>query len=46
VDGAPVSHRLLDELRDRFRRPGERVVLIVRRGGETKRVEIVTRRLV
>jgi hypothetical protein len=46
VDGAPASHRLLAELRDRFRRPGERVVLIVRRGGETKRVEIVTRRLV
>jgi hypothetical protein len=46
VDGAPASHRLLAELRDRLRRPGERVVLMVRRGGETKRVEIVTRRMV
>jgi hypothetical protein len=36
---------LLAELRDRFRRPGERVVVVLR-GGETKRVEIVTRRMV
>jgi C-terminal processing protease CtpA/Prc len=46
VDGAPASHRLLAALRDRFRRPGERVVLMVRRDGETKRVEIVTRRMI
>ncbi len=47
VDGAPATRQVLGELRERrFRRPGERVVLTVRRGGETRRIEIVTRRLV
>jgi S1-C subfamily serine protease len=47
VDGALASRRLLGELREqRFRRPGEHVVLTVRRDGETKQIEIVTRRLV
>lgn len=46
VDGAPASHNVLGELRERLRRPGEHILLIVRRDGETKRVEIVTRRLV
>jgi membrane-associated protease RseP (regulator of RpoE activity) len=46
VDGVPASHRLLGELRERFRRAGERAVLMVRRGAETKRIEVVTRRMV
>ena len=44
VDGVPGSPRLLGELRERLRRPGERVAFVVRRSGEEKRVEIVTRR--
>ncbi|HTJ24270.1 MAG TPA: aspartyl protease family protein [Gemmatimonadaceae bacterium] len=47
VDGAPAGQRELGELRERrFRRPGEHVRLTVRRGTETKEIEIVTRRLV
>jgi hypothetical protein len=46
VDGVPASHRLLAELRDRFRRAGEHAVLMVRRGDEAKRLEVVTRRMV
>ena len=46
VDGVPGSPRLLGELRERLRRPGERVAFVVRRSGEEKRVEIVTRRLI
>jgi len=46
VDGAPVTPKVLDGLRGiRFRRVGERVALTVRRGGEAKVIEIVTRRL-
>jgi hypothetical protein len=46
VDGIPGSQRVLGELRERLRRPGEHVVFVVRRDGEEKRVEIVTRRMV
>ncbi|HEV8449647.1 MAG TPA: aspartyl protease family protein [Gemmatimonadaceae bacterium] len=46
VDGVPGSQKLLGELRDRLRKPGERIALVVRRGGEEKRVELVTRRMV
>jgi hypothetical protein len=46
VDGIPGSQKLLGELRDRLRKPGERVTLVVRRGGEEKRIELVTRRMV
>jgi predicted aspartyl protease len=46
VDGVPGSQKLLGELRDRLRKPGERVVLVLRRNGEEKRVEFVTRRMV
>jgi hypothetical protein len=46
VDGVAGSQRVLGELRERLRRPGERVALVVRRGGEEKRIEIVTRRMV
>jgi hypothetical protein len=46
VDGVPGSQRLLGELRERLRRPGERVALVVRRSGEEKRIEVVTRRLI
>ena len=41
VDSAPAGQRELGELRERrFRRPGERVVLMVRRGGETRRIAL------
>ena len=46
VNGVPGSQKLLGELRDRLRKPGERVVLVLRRNGEEKRVEFVTRRMV
>jgi hypothetical protein len=46
VDGVPGAQPVLGELRERLRRPGEHVKFIVRRGGEEKRVEIVTRRLI
>jgi hypothetical protein len=40
------SQKLLGELRDRLRKPDERVLFVVRRGAEEKRIEIVTRRMV
>jgi predicted aspartyl protease len=46
VDGVPGSQQVLGELRDRLRRPGERVAFVVRRGSEEKKIEIVTRRMV
>ncbi len=46
VDGVPGSQRLLGELRERLRRPGERVAFVVRRGGGEKRIELLTRRLI
>jgi hypothetical protein len=46
VDRQPVSPRLLDDLRKRLRKPDQRVALTIRRGGETKEVVVVTRRLV
>ena len=46
ADGVAGSQKLLGELRERLRKPGERVVFVVRRGGEEKRIEIVTRRMV
>jgi hypothetical protein len=46
VDGVPGSQRLLGELRERLRRPAERVSFVVRRGGEEQKIEIVTRRMI
>jgi S1-C subfamily serine protease len=46
ADGVAASQKLLGELRERLRKPGERVVLVVRRGGEERKIEIVTRRMV
>jgi hypothetical protein len=46
IDGRPASPLELRDLRKRLRREGERVSFSVRRGGETKTVVIVTRRLV
>ena len=46
VDGATPNQRLLGELRERLRRPNERITLVVRRGGESRRVELVTRRAI
>ena len=46
VDGMPEGSQELAELRERLRRPGERVKFVVRRNGEERRVEIVTRRLI
>ncbi len=46
VDGVAGSQQVLGELRERLRRPGERVALVVRRGGEEKKIELVTKRLI
>jgi len=46
VDGQPATGTVIRELRKRFRRDGEHIVLTVRRGGETKTVTLVLRRLV
>jgi predicted aspartyl protease len=46
VDGVAGSQKLLGELRERLRKPGERVLLVVRRNGQERRIEIVTRRMV
>lgn len=46
VDGRPGNQRVLGDLRDRLRRPDERIDLVIRRGDETRHVEFVTRRLV
>jgi hypothetical protein len=46
ADGVAGSQKLLGELRERLKKPGDRVLFVVRRGGEEKRIEIVTRRMV
>jgi len=46
ADGVAGSQKLLGELRERLRKPGERVLFVVRRGGDEKRIEVVTRRMV
>jgi hypothetical protein len=46
VDGQPATSPIIRELRKRLRHEGERIVLTVRRGGETKTVTLVLRRLV
>ena len=45
VDGVPGSQKLLGDLRQRLRRPGEHVVFVVRRNGEERKIEMVTRRM-
>jgi len=46
ADGVPGGQKLLGELRERLRKPGERVLFVVRRNGEERRIEVVTRRMV
>ena len=46
VDGRPATAATIRELRKRFRRDGERIVLTIRRGGTEKTVTLVLRRLV
>ena len=46
VDGRAVDRETISILKKRFRRAGERAVLTIRRGGETKTFTLVTRRLV
>jgi hypothetical protein len=46
VDGRPVSEPSLNELRRRFMRDGEHIALTIRRGGQTRPVTLVTRRMV
>jgi hypothetical protein len=46
IDGQPANATAIRELRKRFRRDGERIVLEVRRGGEVRTVTLVTRRVV
>jgi hypothetical protein len=46
IDGQPASAALLRETRKRFRRDGERIVLRVKRGEETKEITFTTRRLI
>jgi predicted aspartyl protease len=46
IDGQPANGPAVREMRKRFRRDGERIVLTVRRGGETRTITLVTRRLV
>ena len=46
IDGQPANAAAIRELRKRFRRDGERIVLTVRRGGEVRSVTLVMRRLV
>ena len=47
VDGIELATRARAVMRDRFRRAGEHVKIVIRRGGgETKTVEVITRRLV
>jgi predicted aspartyl protease len=46
VDGVPGGQKLLGELRDRLRKPGEKVTVVLRRKGGEKRIEFVTRRMV
>ena len=46
IDGQPATAAAIHDLRKRFRRVGERIVLTVRRGGQTRTVTLVLRRLV
>ena len=46
IDGQPTTAVAVRDLRKRFRRDGERIVLTVRRGGKTRTVTLVLRRLV
>jgi C-terminal processing protease CtpA/Prc len=46
IDDAPVDARAIADLRDRCRRPGERIALAVQRGGQAKTTTVITRRLV
>lgn len=46
VDGRDVSGSAADPLRERLRRDGERVSLMLRRGDATVEVRIITRRIV
>jgi len=46
IDGRPANAAAIRELRKRFRRDGERIVLTVRRGGEERTVTLVMRRVV
>lgn len=46
VNGRPVAGTRLAELRERLRRPDQRLSLRVRRGAETLEIELKTRRLV
>ena len=46
IDGRPANGAAIRDLRTRFRRDGERIVLTVRRGGKTRTVTLVLRRLV
>jgi len=46
IDGQPANAAAIRDLRKRFRRVGERIVLAVRRGGNTRTVTLVLRRLV
>jgi hypothetical protein len=46
IDGKPATGAAIREVRKRFRRDGERIVLTVRRAGMTRTVTLVLRRLV
>jgi len=46
IEGQPTTAAAVRDLRKRFRRDGERIVLTVRRGGKTRTVTLVLRRLV
>lgn len=46
VDGAPPTDRTMIELRQRMRRPGERVSLVLQRGDTRVAVQFTTRRIV
>ena len=46
IDGNEASQHALGELRDRLRRPDQRIALVVRHAGEERHIELVTRRLI
>jgi hypothetical protein len=46
IDGKPANGTRIRALRQRFHRDGERIVLTVRRGGKTRTVTLVLRRLI
>ena len=46
IEGTPVLATTLNELRQRFRVPGKRFALTVRRGDTTIELVITTRRLI